>query len=250
VKIKICDIINVQDGLTAVNSALDPNVNIESFLTCVESRSGSPSTLLNAGKTTNFIYEIGGNLSQDTVDAINSIEGRSKIKARIQRIYDEGGSLAYVDTEKDIFNSNLVLIDSRLPQILAEMVNLYFSTNYARIIDLVAELEQNNPLKFNTKHHHRYYEYKIKKFLTEIAVGMMPGTVWEGVYDATGGYLVVREDGEILAYHLYNRNEFEDYLFHNTKLDTASSSRHGFGQIYEKDGAFLFKLNLQIRFVK
>ena len=45
----------------------------------------------------------------------------------VQGIYDEGGSLSYVDTEKDIFNSNLVLIDSRLLQILAEMINLYSS---------------------------------------------------------------------------------------------------------------------------
>lgn len=216
----------------------------------IKSQLGSPSTLLNAGRTTNFIYAVDGSLSADVIEAINSIEGRGKIKARMQRIYDEGGWFAYANTEKEIFNSNLVLIDSCLPQILAEMVKLYFLTNDAKIVDLVSALEQNNPLKFNTKYHHRYYEYKIKKFLTEIAVGMMPGTVWEGVYDATGGYLVVREDGEILAYHLYNRNEFEDYLFHNTKLDTASSSRHGFGQLYEEDGAFFFKLNLQIRFVK
>ncbi len=216
----------------------------------IKSQLGSPSTLLNAGKTTNFIYEITEDLPQDVVNVINSIEGRGKIKARIQRIYDSGASLAYVDTEKDVFNSNLVLIDSFLPQILAEMVKLYFSTNYARVSDLVSELEQNNPLKFNTKHHHKYYEYKIKKFLTEIAVGMMPATVWEGVYDATGGYLVVKEDGEILAYHLYNRNQFEDYLFHNTKLDTASSSRHGFGKIYRDSGNYFFKLNLQIRFLR
>lgn len=216
----------------------------------IKSQLGSPSTLLNAGKTTNFIYQVTGDFSEDVVEAINSIEGRGKIKRRMQRIRDEGGAFAYADTEKDIFNSNLVLIDSCLPQILAEMVNLYYSTNHAKIVDLVAELEQANPLKFNTTYHHRYYAYKIKKFLTEIAVGMMPATVWEGVYDATGGYLVVREDGEILAYHLYNRNEFEDYLFHNTKLDTASSSRHGFGELYEEDGAYFFKLNLQIRFVK
>ena len=74
--------------------------------------------------------------------------------------------------------------------------------------------------------------------------------LWKGLYDATGGYLVVKEDGDVLAYHLYNKNEFEDYLYYNTKLDTASSSRHEFGVIYDKDGNFFFKLNLQIRFIK
>jgi type II restriction enzyme len=54
---------------------------------------------------------------------------------------------------------------------------------------------------------------------------------------------------EILCYHIYNRNEFENYLIANTKLETASSSRHDFGTIYEKNGQLYFKLNLQIRFL-
>ena len=79
---------------------------------------------------------------------------------------------------------------------------------------------------------------------------MMPSKVWTGKYDATGGYLIVKENGDVLCYHIYNRNEFEDYLVNNTKLDTASSSRHEFGQIYEENGELYFKLNLQIRFIK
>ncbi|MFZ3272683.1 MAG: HpaII family restriction endonuclease, partial [Lutibacter sp.] len=71
-----------------------------------------------------------------------------------------------------------------------------------------------------------------------------------GIYDATGGYLIVKENGEVLCYHIYNRNEFEDYLLNNTKLDTASSSRHGFGEIYKNNGELYFNLNLQIRFIK
>jgi type II restriction enzyme len=73
---------------------------------------------------------------------------------------------------------------------------------------------------------------------------MMPATVW------TGGHLVVKDDGEVLCYHIYNKNEFENYLFANTKLETPSSSRHGFGLIETIDGRQSFKLNLQIRFKK
>ena len=60
----------------------------------------------------------------------------------------------------------------------------------------------------------------------------------------------IGENGDVLCYHIYNRNEFEDYLLNNTKLDTASSSRHGFGEIYEENGELYFNLNLQIRFTK
>ncbi len=43
-------------------------------------------------------------------------------------------------------------------------------------------------------------------------------------------------------------NAIENYLINNAKLETASSKRHEFGKIYEDNGQFYFKLNLQIRF--
>ena len=53
-----------------------------------------------------------------------------------------------------------------------------------------------------------------------------------------------------LCYHLFNRNEFENYLVKNTKFETASTSRHQFGSIYKENGKYYLKLNLQIRFIK
>ena len=93
-----------------------------------------------------------------------------------------------------------------------------------------------------------FYEYKIKKILTDIALGMTPAKVWSGIYDATGGFLIVKKNGDVLCYHIYNRNQFEEYLFQNTKLETPSSTRHDFGKIYEENAKYYFKLNLQIRF--
>ncbi|MBO4302907.1 HpaII family restriction endonuclease, partial [Methanosarcinaceae archaeon] len=96
-----------------------------------------------------------------------------------------------------------------------------------------------------------FYAHKIKDFLTTIALGMVPGTRWDGQFQVNGGYIIVKEDGEVLCYHFYNRNEFRDYLFENTKLDTPSSSRHGFGMIEkDDDGSTIIKLNLQIRFIR
>ena len=79
---------------------------------------------------------------------------------------------------------------------------------------------------------------------------MVPTTVWTGKLDSTGGYLVVKENGEILCYHIYNRNEFEDYLLTNTKIINPSSTRLKFGKIYNENNQFYIKLNLQIRFLK
>ena len=51
-------------------------------------------------------------------------------------------------------------------------------------------------------------------------------------------------------YATINRNEFENYLLNNTKFETGSTSRHGFGSIYKDNGKYYLKLNLQVRFIK
>ncbi|MDP8231837.1 MAG: HpaII family restriction endonuclease, partial [Candidatus Zophobacter franzmannii] len=96
----------------------------------------------------------------------------------------------------------------------------------------------------------KFYTYKIKKFLVEIALGLMPNTTWTGEYEANGGYIIVKPDGELECYHIYYRNDFEDYLINNTKLETASTSRHDFGTVYQDGPEYFLKLNLQIRFTK
>lgn len=217
----------------------------------IKSQLGGASTLLNAGKTTNFIFKIKNNsLSKANIERVNSVNSRSKIKERLELINQLSDGLEFLYTESTVFGNNLTLIDSFMPGLLAEMVVKFFSSNKTTTLELIDSIAEENPLCFNMDSKHPYYSYKIKRFLTDIALGMMPSKVWTGELDATGGYLVVKEDGEVLCYHIYNRNEFENYLLHNTKLETASSRRHDFGTIYEENGEHFFKLNLQIRFIK
>lgn len=217
----------------------------------IKSQLGNPSTLLNAGRTTNFIYKISdSSLSDNEIEQINSISTRSKIVDRITAIQNKGGTFGFVRTERQIFSNNLILIDSLMPELLAQFVFDFYSSGFSHLTDLLNGVSEQNPLNYDISNEHKFYEYKIKRFLTDIALGMMPSTVWTGKYDATGGYLIVKESGDVLCYHIYNRNEFENYLLNNTKLETASSTRHGFGKIYKEDEQLYFKLNLQIRFIK
>ncbi|MCZ8343566.1 MAG: HpaII family restriction endonuclease [Leptospira sp.] len=94
------------------------------------------------------------------------------------------------------------------------------------------------------------YEHKLKRFLTDVALGFTPGRVWNGKYDATGGYLIVKKDGDVVCYHFYDKTQFEDYLFYNTQVDTPDPSRHRFGKIYQEGSKYFMDLNLQIRFSK
>jgi type II restriction enzyme len=215
----------------------------------IKSQLGGDATLLNAGKTTNFIYKVlGYKPTVKEIRKINGIDTKSKIKDRIEAIKYAGGKLTFATLEQNVFKNNLVLIDSLLPNIVAEIIKTFFTTTLSSTKDLTESINKSNPLNYETQFAHTFYDYKIKRFLTDIALGMTPSKVWTGVYDVTGGYLIVKENGDILCYHIYNRNQFEDYLFANTKLETASSTRHEFGKLYEDNGQFYFKLNLQIRF--
>ena len=217
----------------------------------IKSQLGSPSSLLNASQATNIVYKIHGDFDKIQMKEINATEGCGKAKQRILTIKDANCEIKLFHFENNIFENNLILIDSYLPKILAEMLSVYFSsTKLRKVSEIVGVVAKMNPMQFDLTQGHKYYTHKIKSFLTQIAVGMMPGSVWDGKYDATGGYLVVKDDGEILAYHLYNKNQFEDYLFHNTNFETASTTRHEFCQIYENDGEYFIKLNLQLRFSK
>ena len=72
----------------------------------IKSQLGSSATLLNAGRTTNFIYEIIGFTPNQDTETINAIDSRSKIKDRIEAIYEAGGLLKYVKLEEPIFENN------------------------------------------------------------------------------------------------------------------------------------------------
>ena len=216
----------------------------------IESELGGKATLLNASRATNFTYEIQGcnhRLAEQVNNLVTS-RGNKDIRARMAALAEEGCSLIFQQLDNAIFANNLILIDSKLPEILAEMLCQYYSGKAVDMMDLSAGVCAKNPNGYDHSGNHHFYEYKIKRLLCEAALGMRPAEIWHGIYDATGGYLVVRRDGEIVCYHLYSHNQFEDYLFFNTKFETPSSSRHRFGDVYEQNGRFFFKLNLQIRF--
>lgn len=228
----------VHDHRTGLNPML--GFSIKSYL-------GNAPTLLNASKATNFRFKLSQTLSLSEIDEINRLSPSvGKIQKRLEAIEQKNRMLIFDDIDNTIFRNNLTLIDTSLPLILAKLLLLYYTGRGSKLSELVTILEQENPLDFDQRGGHCYYTYKIKKFLVEIALGLLPSKHWSGTYDATGGYIVVKEDGDIVSYHFYDKNYFEDYLFYNTKLDTPSSTRNDFGYLTDTS---IFRLNLQLRFI-
>lgn len=233
------DITDITMELHDVNTGIDQvmGFSIKSYL------GGSPS-LLNASHATNFIYEVSG-LTSEQMDRINSIETPTKIKDRIAAISDLGGNISYTRTASRTFAGNLMMIDTCMENLLAEVL-LYSYTSYELDCKVIIErLETVNPMKFPRR---GLYTYKFKQFLCAKALGMEPGKEWSGEDDSNGGYIVAKSDGEVLAYHLYNRDMFKQYLLDSTKLERASTSRHNYASLYTENGRMYLNLNLQIRF--
>lgn len=210
----------------------------------IKSEVGNPPTLLNAGNTTNFIYRVKG-LTTEQAEEINAIDTKTKIKDRMKAIKDFGGVVEYVDMNHVGFKRNLIMIDSSMPQIIGNMLLYHYDEDVKECKKLVELAGERDPLGYGDP---VMYEYKFKKFLCSCALGMKPAQMWDGLDEANGGYIIVKADGEILAYHIYNRNFFEQYLLDNTIIERASTGRHDYMSLYEQDGEMFIKMNLQVRF--
>lgn len=168
----------------------------------IKSEIGHAPTLMNAGQATNFIYKVKGITSEQATE-VNAIDTRTKIKDRLSKISEFGGTIEYYGMNHDGFKRNLIMVDSSMPEIIGNML-LYFYTEDVKDCDkLVGMLGKRDPLNYGDA---MMYTYKFKKFLCSCALGMKPVKAWDGLDEANGGYIIVKADGEILAYHIYNRN--------------------------------------------
>ena len=211
----------------------------------IKSQLGHPSTLLNSGMTTNFKYRIEGlKLTDEEIAEINDIKSQND---RMADIFSRGGHLKYHSMDCQTFEDNLIIIDSFMPEIIAECITEHYISGSNNLSDLTEGVINRNPLGIR-RNPDLYYTTKIKSLLVDVALGMTPAKVWTRRYDANGGYLVVRNDGEVLCYHFYDRNQIEDYLYQNTRFDYPSRERYHYGSLFREGDAIFIKLNFQIRF--
>ncbi len=177
----------------------------------------------------------------------NDINTKNKINDRLSFLLKQGCIILNLGRlQSRQFQENLEFIDSLMPNLLGKVLLLAYLTGIKKVSSVIDVIENNNPLCFTNK---KMYEYKMKKFLCACALGMTPEKEWEGKEDATGGYIVVKHDGSVLCYNLYNRNEFEQYLFDYTYFDSSSTSRYAYAYVYKDNEKYYIKLNLKVRFL-
>ena len=226
-------LINIYDRMTSISSIVGYSI---------KSHIGGPPHILNASAATNFRYNI-IDITDEEMEYINNINTRTKIIDRINAI---GERIRFDKVINDTFSGNLMLVDSMMPEILSYMLAKSYCGGMNKISDLVNWIEDKDPIRYSRR---GIYTYKIKKLLTAIALGMKPSKLWDGLDEANGGYITVKTDGEVVAFHLYNRNVFENYLLKHTKFERGKTGRHKYASIYKTDDKYYINLNFAVRFL-
>lgn len=202
----------------------------------IKSEIGNPATVFNASRSTNITYRILG------TDEFSPFADVSPVKSNLKQLLSKDIDLEFVCYDNLNLQSSLENIDSNLPIFIAELLLAYYKSNTTNLKLLCESIWPENSKASSLK------ISKIKKFLSAISMGLRANEIWSGYPKDFGGLLLVKENGDVLFYYLYNLEKFEEYLFSQLKFDTPSATRHGFGQIYREDSELRIKLNLQIRF--
>ncbi len=238
----------------------------------IKSFIGKESTLFNPASGTNFIYRVdfpdGVVVDCDKFNAVTYNGKPGKIAARLAKIEELGGSIHFDRVQSNCLRQNLRIIDGELPDILANALLIKYRLSDSSWPEIIKELNRSNPLDYRINGDCPIYEIKIARFLQDVAMGMTPETPWNGFYDADGGQIIVKKDGDIVCYHIYELNRFRKYLINSTCLEQPSTGEDGqnpghirldpksgkpkkpflFGWLYEEDGNYFLKINLQVRF--
>lgn len=207
----------------------------------VKSQLGNPATILNASSQTNFKYQVIG-IKDEQIDEINCINTKQKLVDRLEQIQSYGAKIQFEKVESKVFDENLQMIDSILPEVLAEILLNSYITGEKNLRKLFTDGNvYSNPT---------IAKKKLEDFLIAISLGMFPSKKWNGEYTANGGLIIVAKDSNVYVLdNIYHSKHLKEYLVNRTKLDTPSSSRYNMVNLYKENDKVYFTLNLQVRYI-
>ncbi len=191
----------------------------------IKSLMGKAVTVLNASNLTNFVYKI-KNLKTTPYYELQDI---IKISEKIKIIKKLGGTIKFCSVKNQVFNDNLSIIDSDLPQILGKLLLKSYIKN-SKNISAFEEEQQKIVLKL------------IKSSI----FGMVPGSKYIPENEINGGILFVKKTSELV---LLKKDPItlDSFLKKTTYFDTPSTTRYDIMNVFKCENNYLFFLNLQIR---
>lgn len=222
------------------------------------------STLFNAsGDNTNFEYELVGNFNDNMMEIFNGMfnkitkKGEIKYEVatrdRMHYLKENGIDLKFVNPVKDVARQNLIRCGGmEMPKILGGMLKYYYLNcegSSVGIDDAIKFLSDTDFVGYGFDDLYDTYRVKIANLLYAMFTGLRFSKTWSGRSDVNGGYIVVKRDGDVVAFHSCIADEFKDFLIDKLRFEGPSCSRHKYMSIYKKEnGKYYIKFALQLRF--
>lgn len=223
------------------------------------------ATLFNASKdNTNFRFEL-LNMDDTIMNMVNELyipkqkrDGTVKydiaVAERMKALKRAGVEINFVKQLVENAERNIVLsCGVEMPRVIACILQYYYWENngesaHSSFSEAIEYLVDKNPAEYGFSDISSIYRAKVGKLLYDMFTGMRLSRTWDGRSNVTGGYIIAKNDGDVLAYHTTLADEFKDFLVEKLGLETPSSSRHNAMQIYKADGHYYINFNLQVRF--
>lgn len=221
------------------------------------------STLLNASSdNTNFIFEVTGDMDDEKMENFNNIFKETQRKGetcydiatadRMQYLHQIGCDIQFVGTAKNDARANLVKCGGmEMPAIVGGMLKKFYFENLSgptSVEDCIDYLAGNDIVGYGFDDLQNTYRGKIAHFLLCTFTGMRLGSPWNGRQEVNGGYIVVKNNGDVVAFHSTIADEFKDFLVAKMRMESPSHSRHKDMVIYKDGDRYFLKLALQLRF--
>lgn len=225
------------------------------------------ATLFNASSdNTNFIYELSGNINDDIMNTFNSMYNEIHKNNKIQYTVAIGDRMDFLKQNKidlhfqktatALSGQNLVrCCGMEMPLLVSGLLKYFYyecsaSTKKASLDNAVKYLAETDYVNYGFDGLYETYRSKVTTLLYSMFTGLKFGKIWSGKSDVNGGYIVVKRDGDVVAFHSCIADEFKDFLFEKLNFEAPSCSRHKYMTIYkdETTGKYYLKLALQLRF--
>ena len=174
---------------------------------------------------------------------------------RCNAIRENGSTLDFIGFEVasragcEAFRENLELINSNLPNVIDTLLRNHFMERQQEtdIVSVMKRVIDENPCGLTRPE--VKYPYMMKMFLYSAYCGMTASTLWDGKSTVKGGYITIKDTGEVVANYALESEAFKNFLYTHCYLDFPSTDqKHGaYVEVYEENGEYFFKLNFQVR---
>lgn len=220
----------------------------------IEYPGSSPSSFVNASKTTRITYIIskadGSELSADDrrylLDRYSKnifVDGHRRVKVRVEQMKSDGFGFTFYRIKHDGFRINTKGVGHE--QLACLCMGFLSTPNTASMKKVLAVYRNYHPDDF--KRIRKEFLAYIRECILDRGPSKESDERCEKVYSEGMIFLVVLSKGIFKLYRASNNRWWEDEIEAGAAFDTPDAKRHDYGYVFEEQGKLLFDYALGIR---